>query len=911
MGSRLKVDGVENVYKAAELWVERALRSDDSLFTPDVKIWSSQWLRELRERFLDRPDESGDSFLQKLERQLEDSPPEVYQLMGEALYVYFLIVSTKDSTDEERVINTVLNWSPAPVVIPQDLVTGLVPGIGNPGQMFHSARPFQVGLVIEFVEQWKEHDSFERKRLLDDPWAFKDYAARLNFQSVLLRDDPNRPRSQREALLHLVFPDTFDGIVSVDHKEIIAKTFVEFVNEPTKDVDRQLQQIRPALEAKFGAGDHFFYTPQIRGLWDANYKPDLWGDFVRRAQAYVDTGKLEEEEIEYKVAIGRNLSEVREALLGGKDDWASGLKSGFADNLIHYISQARLREWIAEFPEDASTALKAIWARDGSPVSDRIETFSKLLPSSVVSGSGSRLSVASVLLMGLDVDQFPPFRPTIFNDAYAITGLEQPPNDADEAALYEHALGFLDSFIEEASGRGLKLRHRLDAQSVVWAVVRGRDEESPGGGGEGPESGKEATGDPESSQYEPDLPALAEEVFMPVEFLERIEELIQEKKQVIFQGPPGTGKTYVAQKLANCLAGSKDRVTLVQFHPSYAYEDFVQGFRPVATGNGQAGFELRDGPLLKAAERAKSEPNARHFLVIDEINRGNLAKVFGELYFLLEYRDEEISLQYQQGDDNKFSLPENLHIIGTMNTADRSIALVDLALRRRFYFVEFHPDDEPVRSVVHEWLSENAPGMDWVADVVESANEKLRDDRHAAIGPSYFMQKGLNGEAVERIWRHSVRPYVEECLFGDSDRIGEFDLKKLMADLPPRDCIADGLSRFLGISKEDAEGLLEAEGGVTQADISNRFEVWHAAYKSAGLKRIAFPQTTKPTLKQLAADTPSFIARVWDHMVTVIDGEPFEACGNNTDMSRKPNHYWTMDDNAGNAQVSFEHSGDA
>ena len=113
-----------------------------------------------------------------------------------------------------------------------------------------------------------------------------------------------------------------------------------------------------------------------------------------------------------------------------------------------------------------------------------------------------------------------------------------------------------------------------------------------------------------------------------------------------------------------------------------------------------------------------------------------------------------------------------------MNTADRSIALVDLALRRRFYFVEFHPDDEPVKSVLHDWLSENAPGMDWVADVVESANEKLRDDRHAAIGPSYFMQKGLNGEAVERIWRHSVRPYVEECLFGDSDRIGEFDLQK-------------------------------------------------------------------------------------------------------------------------------------
>ena len=180
----------------------------------------------------------------------------------------------------------------------------------------------------------------------------------------------------------------------------------------------------------------------------------------------------------------------------------------------------------------------------------------------------------------------------------------------------------------------------------------------------------------------------------PVGFLQEIETLLDDKKQVIFQGPPGTGKTYVAQKLARHLAGSEERVTLVQLHPSYAYEDFVQGFRPTLKDR-QPGFELRDGPLLRAAKQARADaqkdPDAKHFLVIDEINRGNLAKVLGELYFLLEYRDESIRLQYS---DKPFSLPGNLYVIGTMNTADRSIALVDLALRRRFYFVEFHPDEE-------------------------------------------------------------------------------------------------------------------------------------------------------------------------------------------------------------------------
>ena len=158
--------------------------------------------------------------------------------------------------------------------------------------------------------------------------------------------------------------------------------------------------------------------------------------------------------------------------------------------------------------------------------------------------------------------------------------------------------------------------------------------------------------------------------------------------------------------------------------------------------------------------------------------------MFGELYFLLEYRDEKISLQYQGEGEEKFSLPSNLYIIGTMNTADRSIALVDLALRRRFYFVEFHPDEEPVKGVLRRWLTEKAPGMDWVADGVDRANEKLKDDRHAAIGPSYFMKPGLDDKAVERIWKHSVLPYIEERLFGDDNRIAEFDLSRLRGSAP-------------------------------------------------------------------------------------------------------------------------------
>ena len=280
----------------------------------------------------------------------------------------------------------------------------------------------------------------------------------------------------------------------------------------------------------------------------------------------------------------------------------------------------------------------------------------------------------------------------------------------------------------------------------------------------------------------PDLGALAEEVLLSESDLRKIKDLLDDKKQVIFQGPPGTGKTYLARKLAACLAGHDDRVRLVQFHPSYAYEDFVQGYRPTLTEDGRAGFKLRDGPLLKMAKTARKEPDAKFFLVIDEINRGNLSKILGELYFLLEYRDHKMQLQYR---GKPFALPPNLYFIGTMNTADRSIALVDLALRRRFHFVEFHPDKDLIKGLLGRWLNKHGlKEFRWLERVVQKANEKL-DDRHAAIGPSYFMPKDkkLDDERVRRIWKHNVLPYIEERLFGQLDGLNQFDLDKLREEI--------------------------------------------------------------------------------------------------------------------------------
>ena len=569
MGSRRTEENADKTYAAARQWVDCALRTDGSLFTPGKALWKRELLGELHSRFLDQPDKSEGDFFEKLEGQLSGSTAEIYQLMGEVMYVYFLILAR--AGDKKERIERVLGWAPTPVEIPSNLIDGLQSqfidfGVGR------TRMPSQVGTLIESIEQWKELEPDERERILHDPWEFKVFLFGRSFVSRLLVNNQNRGAIQKDILLHIVFPDSFETISARRKQEIVnANALARYITEPTEDIDRKIKQIRHALENELGR-NFYFYDPDVRSNWDSRYGP--------------------------------------------------------------------------------------------------------LKP--------------------------------------------------------------------------------LDSNNIYGSINSG------GQGGTNPSA----------------LKALAHKLTLPIEFLQETQTLLDDKKQVIFQGPPGTGKTYVARELAAFLAGSKERVTLVQFHPTYSYEDFVRGYRPTLV-NRQAGFTLRDGPLVRAANAANRDKDNKHFLIIDEINRGNLAGVFGELYFLLEYRDEGISLQYSE-EDEKFSLPDNLYIIGTMNTADRSIALVDLALRRRFYFVEFHPDDEPIDGLLRRWLIKNGlGGMEWVADVVDHANKLLRDDRHAAIGPSYFMKDDLHEAAVERIWKHSVLPYIEERLFGQDGRLGEFQLDML------------------------------------------------------------------------------------------------------------------------------------
>jgi hypothetical protein len=248
---------------------------------------------------------------------------------------------------------------------------------------------------------------------------------------------------------------------------------------------------------------------------------------------------------------------------------------------------------------------------------------------------------------------------------------------------------------------------------------------------------------------------------------------LQRKKHVVFQGPPGTGKTFIAQRLAKLLTtettGIMDKV---QFHPAYAYEDFMQGIRPVLVG-GSIAFELRDGRFLDFCKRAQEEQPAPCVLIIDEINRANLSRVFGELMYLLEYRDEAIPLA---AGGQPFQIPQNVHLIGTMNTADRSIALVDHALRRRFSFIRLDPNFE----VLKGYLDKQGLPSESLVTILREVNGTIEDPNYA-IGISFFLRGDLKLFLAD-IWTSEIEPYLEEFFYDQREKVHQFRWAVLVKD---------------------------------------------------------------------------------------------------------------------------------
>jgi 5-methylcytosine-specific restriction protein B len=243
---------------------------------------------------------------------------------------------------------------------------------------------------------------------------------------------------------------------------------------------------------------------------------------------------------------------------------------------------------------------------------------------------------------------------------------------------------------------------------------------------------------------------------------------INRKGQTIIQGPPGTGKTFIAEKLAKHLIGGGDGFSdIIQFHPAYTYEDFIEGIRPT-TQNAQLTYSIVPGRFLEFCEKAEACEDTC-VLIIDEINRANLSQVFGELMYLLDDRpDTARSIILASG--KLFRIPTNVRIIGTMNTADRSIALVDNALRRRFAFIPVYPNYEVLRQ--YHYREETGFPVDKLTSILENVNQAI-NNKHYELGISFFLTKTL-AEDIQDIWQMEIEPYLEEYFFDNQAKMDDF-----------------------------------------------------------------------------------------------------------------------------------------
>jgi len=408
--------GDPSVYEAIRVVVDNGLRQDGSAFTPGAPVWTGVNFAALREHFIEQPDLGKDTYLTKLEGQLTGADDSAIQLMAELHYINLVISTTISGKRKREILNTILGSMKAPVSLPAEMANALDCGFINPGTFYSTRRDLQINFLIEFGEAWKHLDSNGQEVLLQDPWAFKDFAFGLPVHSAY---------GQREALLHLVHTDHFEAVVSREHKQLIAKRYASLVAEPTDDVDRQINQIRDGLTPNLWP-EFDFYDEQVRPQWQSS-SGGAWDGFVKWARKFYEHPDFEQNEREYKLVAVGPLTDARSALLAG-GDWRPLLRQGFLNshnNMTDWRVHDRFLGWVdAQADADAATdvaeaALSALW-EDGD-VAPRIDAFLDLVPSSELGAVGAQLNVASYLLMAQAPSDHPIYKPSPFKRARDLT----------------------------------------------------------------------------------------------------------------------------------------------------------------------------------------------------------------------------------------------------------------------------------------------------------------------------------------------------------------------------------------------------------------------------------------------------------------------------------------------------------
>jgi 5-methylcytosine-specific restriction protein B len=698
----------------AEL-LERCVRQGRSLFTPERRVWDRATVEELYRRYNGSPDTSQGSFMAKLRRQVENATDSAIQLTAELLLLHGLPLSNMSAERKSQRVAEVLGWMSQPARRPRTLTAAFEQRTWNGGIGAHTMTWRWLADALEFLRDWWRLPETERERAYADPWAWRELIHRYKMMPSL-----------REELLYLRFPTHFLPIINVEHKRAIRETFAGITGViPSENLDRDLFEITLRLQRKVGQPVDYYREPFLQ-QWKKSVpsadqrrawliRPD--SDSLDQVRQWRDDAFVSLTAPQLgPVGPGATQEEVWAALATGHEQLPYLAQAALANACHAFLSQIQAEDVVVTVVGD-QLHLGSVDHGEPERVGPQLRRPVGWLPSGPIALGGLPASVRGKL--------------------------RQPGIVTELTASLKALTALID--VEDT-----------ELDEMIGSIMSSPDDTA------GPEIPVEPAA--------PRLPAITEDLARGLhverDWLQRIADLLARRRQIIFYGPPGTGKTFIARRLAEHLAG-REAVQLVQFHPSYAYEDFFEGFRPT-DGDGTVGVRLAKvwGPLRRLAARAAADPIRPYVLVIDEINRANLAKVFGELYYLLEYRDETIRLQYSP--DEEFRLPPNLYIIGTMNAADRSIALIDAAIRRRFAFVELHPELPPVRDVLLRWLAATGRPEDERAGLLTALNAAIGESDHDfKIGPSYLMKPDLDDpEALAETWSYEILPLLEEHYYG-------------------------------------------------------------------------------------------------------------------------------------------------
>lgn len=700
---------------AGRLILESGFRSAPSAIDGATPTWTVENASELVRR--SELDVGPGTFMAKFERQLQGASRGVVFLAAELAYLQVLPLSNVGAQTKIARIEKILSWiEHDEVPLPPAFQEGL-----GAGGAFHGGVGFniQVAEHMKWLSRLVEHVATQPMSLIEaaltDPWAFRDLT-----QSI-----PDDRPMIRYSVDYLAWPGYMPPVVKRDHRTEIWHAFAGVIG---------------------GA-----------------------------------TGRNDNDE----VAIAKDLHAIRLVQQGGSNEFVEWYSEPYLSQWRAGAEDSGQRAWLVR-QSQAGTAMLHPWLEDGF-VSTPAQHLGSPTP-------GSNLSqIQAAVNKGYQHIEYSErkLRAMEYHRFLSIMKVDDFVLTAFEDGLYLGVVTGEAHYVEDATSR---LR-----RAVAWQKTPISNEDMPaplprllaeqGSVVDLTEAlsiitawfGVEADPDNETEVVAPvpqiavvphlkkATPELARKLHVDQEHLQEVIRLLQTRQQIVFYGPPGTGKTFLGTAIAKFLAGEEhsDHVKTVQFHPSYAYEDFFEGYRPAKSQDGNVAFSLEAGPLRRIADEAASEGNRDkpYFLIIDEMNRGNLAKIFGELYYLLEYRNEGINLQYNP--DKVFALPPNLFIIGTMNTSDRSIAMVDAAIRRRFAFVELHPQDGIIFGLLERFLKANGkPSLR--ADLLNALNNEIEDtNRDLMIGPSYFMKPHAEtDEGLEEIWKYELLPLLEEQYFG-------------------------------------------------------------------------------------------------------------------------------------------------